>query len=59
MLTLTANTLLPQSSLAATSDTFGITRALPIDGIDRKGHKLELKSNRTYLTNRIKFKSWH
>ena len=36
-----------------------VTRATPIDDIDSKSHKTELKSSRNYSTNHTKSKSRH
>ena len=36
-----------------------VTRATPIDDINSKSHKTELKSRYNYSTNRIKSKSRH
>ena len=52
------NTALPYSSLAVTSDAFN-TRPTPIDDINGKGYKMELKSSRKYSTNHTKSKSCH
>ena len=53
-----ANTALPYSSLAVLVTHF-ITRATPIDDIDGKNHKTELKSSRKNSTNHTKSKSRH
>ena len=39
--------------------THFITRAMPIDDIDGKSHKTELKSSHNYSTNCVKSKSHH
>jgi len=39
--------------LAVTGDAF-VTSAMPIDDIDGKCHKTELKSSRNHLTNQVK-----
>ena len=36
-----------------------VTRTMPINEIDGKSHKTELKSSRKYSTNHIKVKSCH
>ena len=55
---LTDNTALPWSSLAVTAMHF-ITRVAPIDDIDGKSHKMELKGSRNYSTNPMESKSRH
>ena len=52
------NAALPWSSLAVTATHF-ITRAAPIDDIDGKSHKIELKGSRNYSTNPMESKSRH
>ena len=39
--------------------THFVTRVTPIDEIDGKSHKTELKSSRNYSTNHLKSKSRH
>ena len=48
-----ANTALPWSSLAVTSDAFRYYRVMPINDIEGKSHKTELKSRCNYYTNRL------
>ena len=54
-----ANIALPQSSLGVTGDVFHDYKAMPINDIDGKNHKTELKSSHNYSTNCLKSKSHH
>ena len=53
------NTVLLKPSLAVNDDANFVTKAKPIDNINGKSNKMELKSSRNYLTNHIKLKSCH
>ena len=53
------NKLLLKSSLAVNGDFNFATKAKPINDIDGKSHKMELKSGSNYSINHIKLKSCH
>ena len=54
----TDNTVLFKSPLTGTAMHF-VTRTTPINKIDGKSHKTELKSSRNYSTNHTKSKLHH
>ena len=54
-----ANTALPYRLLSLLLATHFVTRVTPIDDIDGKSHKMELKSSYNYSTNHLKSKSHH